>query len=342
MIALTLQVWTLFDTDDLTWWAAPYWVTSEVEICTAMICACMPSLRPLFGRMAAKRAVIVDTITLRRSFSRSSHAGSIYASAEENGQGPWSTYSTYWKTIDVEGIGVDGFGYTVTITAERNRNLQRGTSRLSRLFNSEKDTEEGTESDAPAPAPSQAPLMDRIFGQRRIPPTSRRTKRQSPPLQVQVTEEVLTEALARPTRISSSNLSRPLRHSNSISRQHYSGMTPSLTQARSMSPLLNFDGSSAASQMAARRSMTPILNPHNSSAFPPMAYQHAPARSISPSIQPPMTVRTMSPVLLAPVASRRISPDFVHEPPSLQQEYQRNERATFYCDSDDGSSISDR
>jgi hypothetical protein len=32
--------------------------------------------------------------------------------------GNYTSYSTYWRTIDVEGIGVDdGFGYTVTITA---------------------------------------------------------------------------------------------------------------------------------------------------------------------------------------------------------------------------------
>jgi hypothetical protein len=33
----THYLWILFDSDDLTWYAAPYWVCSEIEICVAMV-----------------------------------------------------------------------------------------------------------------------------------------------------------------------------------------------------------------------------------------------------------------------------------------------------------------
>lgn len=33
----TVLVWHLFDTNDLTWWAAPHWIASEVEISIAIV-----------------------------------------------------------------------------------------------------------------------------------------------------------------------------------------------------------------------------------------------------------------------------------------------------------------
>lgn len=33
----TYYVWKLFDSDDLTWYASPHWICSEVEISTAMV-----------------------------------------------------------------------------------------------------------------------------------------------------------------------------------------------------------------------------------------------------------------------------------------------------------------
>jgi hypothetical protein len=33
----TYFVWQLFDTNDLTWWAAPHWIASEVEISIAIV-----------------------------------------------------------------------------------------------------------------------------------------------------------------------------------------------------------------------------------------------------------------------------------------------------------------
>ena len=35
----TYYVWTLFSSDDLTWYAGPHWTASEVEICVAMVSA---------------------------------------------------------------------------------------------------------------------------------------------------------------------------------------------------------------------------------------------------------------------------------------------------------------
>ena len=34
----TYYVYTLFNSNDLTWYAGPHWICSEVEICTAMVC----------------------------------------------------------------------------------------------------------------------------------------------------------------------------------------------------------------------------------------------------------------------------------------------------------------
>jgi hypothetical protein len=33
----TYYVWVLFSSDDLTWWSAPHWICSQVEICLAMV-----------------------------------------------------------------------------------------------------------------------------------------------------------------------------------------------------------------------------------------------------------------------------------------------------------------
>ena len=33
----TYYVYTLFNSNDLTWYAGPHWICSEVEICTAMV-----------------------------------------------------------------------------------------------------------------------------------------------------------------------------------------------------------------------------------------------------------------------------------------------------------------
>jgi len=57
-----------------------------------------------------------------------------------------STYSTYWQYVDVEGISVgDGFGYTVTITAENSlkkpkSSIIRKSAATTRIDLDEKDS----------------------------------------------------------------------------------------------------------------------------------------------------------------------------------------------------------
>jgi rhodopsin domain-containing protein len=123
-IIRTVFAYIVFDTDDLTWWAAPYWITSEIEISVGMICASTPVLRPVFGRLARRyhltRTAVMNSIH-NRSFSYMKSA----KSPEVTSSNHLSSYSTYWRPIDVEGIGVDPYGYTVTIIAGSNRKQPR-------------------------------------------------------------------------------------------------------------------------------------------------------------------------------------------------------------------------
>jgi hypothetical protein len=91
------------------------------------MCASTPALRPLVGRLLVRRKEFADTFkdSIRRSGSTTI--------ADTLDDTKWSSYDTYCKDVDVEGIGVDGLGYTVTITAgpnlekRRSNRLQRGS-----------------------------------------------------------------------------------------------------------------------------------------------------------------------------------------------------------------------
>lgn len=133
-IVRSYYVWTLFQSDDLTWWAGPHWICSEVEICVAMvcfvclyiiiywtnhaqICASAPSLRPYLGRVLfhekPTRAAVVKSpnkLQKPRSSAESKRSGTQTTAMDS----AWET-ATRWH-FDLEGIGVDGFGYTVTVT----------------------------------------------------------------------------------------------------------------------------------------------------------------------------------------------------------------------------------
>ncbi|QDS68660.1 hypothetical protein FKW77_001990 [Venturia effusa] len=112
-VVRTYFVYASFVSDDLTWFAGPHW-----------ICACVPSARCLIknagkalrnfpeevSRSLSRRA---EGSTNRRPDSESSHRFldpklSIYAAQAE---------IQLSRAFDVEGIGLDSFGYTVTITA---------------------------------------------------------------------------------------------------------------------------------------------------------------------------------------------------------------------------------
>jgi hypothetical protein len=56
--------------------------------------------------------------------------------------GDFTSYSTYWRTIDVEGIGVDdGFGYTVTITSANLKSARKRGCLRGMLFPPDDDPE---------------------------------------------------------------------------------------------------------------------------------------------------------------------------------------------------------
>jgi hypothetical protein len=88
-------------------------------------------LRPLIGRLFGPKLVVREP-THKREHSYHKTDSSLSTNQLPPAEGDYTSYSTYWRTIDVEGIGVDdGFGYTVTITsanlkAVRKRGCLRG------------------------------------------------------------------------------------------------------------------------------------------------------------------------------------------------------------------------
>ncbi|KAF2666252.1 hypothetical protein BT63DRAFT_53788 [Microthyrium microscopicum] len=137
----TYYVWTLFNTDDLSWWAAPHWICSEVEISVAMICASMPAIRPVIGRLLRKENPISRVIRKNRQASHERKYFQTYATTTVDSYADKfsDAQNTYSRDIDVEGIALDGLGYTVRITGglpkpEKKHRLSRfAFSRRSRM-----------------------------------------------------------------------------------------------------------------------------------------------------------------------------------------------------------------
>jgi hypothetical protein len=119
-IIRTVFGYIVFDTDDLTWWAAPYWMASEIEISVAMVCASAPVLRPVLGRLAQRYHLARSALITSFQNRNLSHLRSLKSRDQTSNSNHISSYSTYWRPIDVEGIGVDSYGYTVTIIAGPN------------------------------------------------------------------------------------------------------------------------------------------------------------------------------------------------------------------------------
>jgi hypothetical protein len=88
-----------------------------------------------------KRKALLIRMNLRRDLTQfdKSETSTTAAQSQSQTQNPYSTYSTYWKTIDVEGIGLDGFGYTVTVTADGPPEQRR--SKLGKHPNASNDVE---------------------------------------------------------------------------------------------------------------------------------------------------------------------------------------------------------
>ncbi|QDS76340.1 hypothetical protein FKW77_002789 [Venturia effusa] len=132
--ARTYYVWFLFTNDDLTWYAEPHWICAEVEICVAMICSCAPALRAFFGHLATSLRASRDKPSLvpprKHSISTVQNSGNSRRTLEPK----LSTYASQAeillsRTVDVEGIALDGLGYTVSITAGESESKKSNLSK---------------------------------------------------------------------------------------------------------------------------------------------------------------------------------------------------------------------
>jgi len=100
------------ETWDISWWSGPHWTVSEVENSLALLCACIPALRPVLGRILKKntnhqRHQGVDSLTL---VSRSVPTPTIKSKHQVVYP---SGANVVW--FDLEGIADDGMAYTINI-----------------------------------------------------------------------------------------------------------------------------------------------------------------------------------------------------------------------------------
>jgi hypothetical protein len=124
-------LWRAAETYDLTWWASPQWCSAEVEIDLAIICACAAPLKAPVERFVKRIRGISHAVTSSvgggRTFGKD--GGSILSTTalshqhddkfegvaviEDDDRTAWVNQMS--RTIDLEGIALDGFGYSVTI-----------------------------------------------------------------------------------------------------------------------------------------------------------------------------------------------------------------------------------
>jgi hypothetical protein len=141
----TFYLFQAAHTYDLTWASLPGWICSIVEVSLALVgfrrtsttrwqnadvyiyfqvCACAVSLRPMLRR-ATQRLPSHKfnrwSQKLHKNSSRiSNFTGSTLSSSTWPGSdAPWSRPTSSGTCIDMEGIRVDGFGYTVTISGPK-------------------------------------------------------------------------------------------------------------------------------------------------------------------------------------------------------------------------------
>jgi hypothetical protein len=144
-VVRTYYIFKAVHTYDYTWWSGPQWIASEVEIDMALvsfpttvcpertnmykICACAAPLRPLMSRLTRGTKTITDPnhhsldggtetdsgIPQPKNYRSGSVATTkMSISQDPDGINEWT--QTMSRTIDLEGIAPDGFGYTVTIS----------------------------------------------------------------------------------------------------------------------------------------------------------------------------------------------------------------------------------
>jgi hypothetical protein len=130
-VVRSYYLWKVVETYDLTWWASPQWCCSEVELDLALTCACAAPLRPPIARFIRRVKGLPESFTRmgrrtpfgkddRSILSTTALSGQQevdkfvgVAVVEEDDRNAWVQQMS--RTIDLEGIAVDGFGYTVSI-----------------------------------------------------------------------------------------------------------------------------------------------------------------------------------------------------------------------------------
>jgi hypothetical protein len=101
---------------DLTWWAGPQWICSEVENYLAVMCACAVPLRPLMGRSMFKVGFTNKASLHNAALITSKSSGSLHQTRREAEPKDRAEWTSIVQSIDLEGISNDGYGYTVRIS----------------------------------------------------------------------------------------------------------------------------------------------------------------------------------------------------------------------------------
>lgn len=126
----TYYLYKIFEDYDLTWWATPQWICTEVELDVAIMCACAAPLRPVVGRTARRFRGIRTPSPEKGARSWFNSKGSRdtdttqVSSASRNSLehmtvSEWRAAMS--RTIDLEGIATDGMGYTIRIAGPTKR-----------------------------------------------------------------------------------------------------------------------------------------------------------------------------------------------------------------------------
>ncbi|TID13469.1 hypothetical protein E6O75_ATG11385 [Venturia nashicola] len=164
-VVRTCFVYLSFIYGDLTWYAMPHWVCSEAELCVALICACVPSIRSLFrhaGKALRSFPEEVNRSLTRRPQHLSANGRPDSESSRHNLDPKLSIYAAQAelqlsRSVDVEGIGLDGFGYTVTITAGNPVKKRSLRKRKSAMPEDNAEAEKGEENWQMSRMSSQSP-----------------------------------------------------------------------------------------------------------------------------------------------------------------------------------------
>ncbi|TLD32386.1 hypothetical protein E2P81_ATG05362 [Venturia nashicola] len=125
----TVFIFRLLRSNDLTWWSGPQWLVSEIEIDLALIGACAAPLRSIvvrfINRIRGVQATTLKSVQQKASHPSPSPGQGTQSSMDFDHDAVSSWQQHHSRTIDLEGIGVDGFGYSVVISGPTKRKRLR-------------------------------------------------------------------------------------------------------------------------------------------------------------------------------------------------------------------------